>query len=132
MYEHKVKVHGQYLAKAQDMPQNASAAGNGAVVRLGGTMGGIEIEAKVVEALALADTKVASIIVEHSSDGSSFSTLGTLYSVTAAGAITVAAGTVLGRMVLPTDCKDFVRCTLTTDDEAADGSVSVYPTYLPR
>lgn len=132
MYNHTLKVYGQYLAEAQALPQNASADGNGPVLDLDGTMGGIEIVAVVTAEISLADTKSLDIKLQDSEDGETFADLETLYSVTADGATTIDADTVLERYVLPSDAKAYIKAVLTTDDAAAAGSVSVYPTYLAR
>jgi hypothetical protein len=132
MYKHTLKVYGQYLAEDQALPQNTSADGNGAVLNLAGTMGGVEVVAAVASAVTLADAKTLSIKLQDSADNETFADLATIYTVTADGATSIVAGTVLGRFVLPTDCEDYVKAVLTTDDAAAAGAVSVYPTYLPR
>lgn len=133
MYNHSLKVHGQYLAEEQSLPQNASADGNGAVLDLRGTMGAMEIAVEVALAVSVADTKNLTIKLQHKDDGGSYADLGTVFSVTAAGAaFTAAAGTVLGRLVLPTNAKKNLKAVLTTTDAAASGKVSVYPHYLAR
>ena len=53
-----------------------------------------------------------------------------LYRVTAPDKIP--AGTVLGRFVLPSNVKSFITADLVTDDSTCEGTVDVFPTYLPR
>ena len=133
MYDHELKVYGQYLAEAQALPQNTSADGNGAELDLFGVQGGVEIVAKVNEELALADTKTASIKLQHKDVDGAYEDLATIYSVTADGATTVDADTVLGRFVVPSSTKrGGLKAVLTTDDAAADGSVDIYPRMLAR
>ena len=132
MYKHNLKVYGDYLAKEQALPQNTSANGNGNEVRLGGTMGGIEIVLECIALITLADTKVLTIKLRDSADGTTYADLETVYTVTASGETTVAAGTIMARFILPTDCNDYIMATLTSTDAALTGSVSIYPTYLPR
>lgn len=132
MYDHTLKVHGQYLAHDQALPQNDTADGNGAVLDLTGTMGGVEIVARVSADITLADTTTMTIGLEQSGDGESWAQLATLFGLTSDGGDSLAQGTVLGRFVLPTDAEANVKAVLTTDDDAVTGSVSVYPHYLAR
>lgn len=132
MYDHTLKVHGQYLAKEQALPQNGTADGNGAVLDLTGTMGGVEIVARIAGDVTLADTKTMTIGLKQSADGEAWEGLATLFTLTSDGGDSLAEGTVLGRFVLPTDVEPNVKATLTTDDAAVTGSVSVYPHYLAR
>jgi len=132
MYEHTLKVHGQYLAHDQALPQNDTADGNGAVLDLTGTMGGVEIVARVSGEITLADTKTLTIGLQESADGESWNSLATLFGLTSDGGDAIAEGTVLGRFVLPTDAEPHVKAVLATDDGSVSGSVSVYPHYLAR
>lgn len=133
MYKHTLSVDGEYLAKEQSLPQNASADGNGAVLDLRGSLGGVEIVARAASALSIADTKSLAITLQHKAEGGSFADLGEVFGVTAAGgAWTAEAGEILGRFVPATDLKEHLKVVLTTDDAAASGAVSVLPTYLAR
>lgn len=136
MYDHDLKVYGGYLAKAQTVPQNDSADGNGGGQQISGTQGGIEVIAKVgATALGLADTKVFTIALQQSSDNGvadAYAALHTLYTVTASGATVVAAGTELGRFIIPTNAERYIKAVLTSDDAAMTGTVDIYPVYLPR
>lgn len=132
MYNHDLKFYGQYLAKAQSLPQNDSADGNGGEFHLAELQGGIEIVVKVNSAITLADTKVLSVKLQHKASGGSYADLATIYSKTASGATTLAAGTVLARYILPTDTADLLKAILTTTDASAAGKLDVYPRLLAR
>lgn len=133
MYKHTLSVDGEYLAKEQSLPQNASVDGNGAVLDLRGSLGGVEIVARAASALSIADTKSLSITLQHKAEGGSFADLGEVFGVTAAGgAWSAAAGEILGRFVPATDLEEHLKVVLSTDDAAASGAVSVLPTYLAR
>ncbi len=132
MYNTILKVHGEYLAKEQALPQNTSADGNGVSRDLSGTLGGVEIVAEVAADITLADTKTLTVSLMDQPDGGSFEELGKLAGVTASGVTTLTAGTILGRFVIPTDAGTMVKAVITTDDSAASGSLSVYPHYLAR
>jgi len=136
MYNHTVKDYDGYLAKDQTVPQNDTADGNGGGLKLSGTMGGIEVVAVVGSVkLDLADTKVMTIKLQQSSDdgdADAYTDLHTLYTVTAAGATSVAIGTELGRFVIPSNAETYIKATITNDDIAATGKVEIYPHYLPR
>jgi hypothetical protein len=133
MYKHTLSVDGEYLAKDQALPQNASADGNGVVLDLRGTMGGVEIVARAAGAISIADTKSLTLTLQHKADGGAYADLGELFGVTAAGgAWTAASGEILGRFVPDTDVEKNLKVVLSTTDPAASGSVSVLPTYLAR
>ena len=133
MYKHTLSVDGEYLAKDQALPQNASADGNGAVLDLRGSMGGVEIVARAASALSIADTKSLTITMQHKAEDGAYADLGEVFGVTAAGgAWTAAEGEILGRFVPATDVEENLKVVLTTTDAAASGAVSVLPTYLAR
>ncbi|NUB27733.1 hypothetical protein [Azospirillum brasilense] len=130
---HYVDIHGQNFAKAQTLPQNTSADGNGGGVELSGINGAVEAVARVNTAVTIADTKALTIKLQHSTDGSSWVDLGTVYTLTAAsGNGSLAADTELGRFALPSTVRKFVKAVITTTDAAAAGKVDVIPVYLPR
>jgi hypothetical protein len=132
MYDHILKVHGEYLAKEQALPQNAEADGNGGEQNYSGSLGSVEIIAEAAEDIALADAKTLAVALRHAAADGAFADLGELCSVTASGATTIEAGTVLGRFIPPTDTLARTKAVVSTDDAAATGSVSVYPHYLAR
>lgn len=133
MYKHTLSVDGQYLAKEQALPQNASADGNGAVLDLRGSLGGVEIVARAAGDLSLAAGKSLAITLQHKDDDESYADLGEVFAVTAGEAAwTAEDGEILGRFVPATDVKEHLKVVLTTDDAAASGPVSVLPTYLAR
>lgn len=129
-----VDINGQNLAKAQTLPQNTSADGNGGAVFLGGILGAVEILVRVNSAITIADTKALTVKVQHSDSASSgFVDLATVYTITAAsGSGSLAKDTELGRFALPSTVKDYVKAVITTTDAAAAGKVDVIPVYLPR
>jgi len=130
---HFVNIHGQNLASAQVLPQNASADGNGAAVEFWGINGAVEVVARANTGLTVADTKALTVKLQHSDDGVTYADLGTVSSLTAAaGSGAVAAGTELGRYALPSTVKKFVKTVITTTDAAAAGKLDVIPAYLPR
>lgn len=132
MLNHDLKFHGQYLAKAQSLPQNASADGNGGEFHLADLQGSLEVVVKVNAAIALADTKVLSVKLQHKATGGNYADLATIYTKTANGATTLAAAEVLGRFVLPTDTLEMVKAVITTTDAGATGKLDIYPRMLAR
>ncbi|WP_461210081.1 hypothetical protein [Desulfocurvus sp. DL9XJH121] len=132
MYDHILKVHGQYLAKEQDVPADAEADGNGPEMDFSGTLGGVEILAVAATDLALADGATLAVRLEHADKGGDFETLGQVCAVTASGALTIEAGEVLGRFIPPTSAKARTKAVLATDDATATGTLSVFPHYLAR
>jgi hypothetical protein len=133
MYKHTLSVDGEYLAKEQTLPQNAGIDGNGAVLDLRGTLGGVEIVARAASAVSIADAKSLTLTLRHKAAGGAWADLGELVNVTAAGgAWTAEEGEILGRFVPATDLKQDLKVVLATTDPAASGAVSVLPTYLAR
>lgn len=135
MYDHDLKSNDGYYAKAQAIPQTTTGedvVGNGGGLLLSGTMGGIEVKAVVNTEFSVSDGKSISIKLQDSAGGTSYAAKGTLYSLTADGTESVAAGTVLGVYTLPSDTEKYTRVVLTSTDDDVDGKVDVYATYNPR
>lgn len=128
-----LKADDSYLAKAQTIPNNTSADGNGGSFQgLNATLGGVEIVVEVNTQIALADTKVLTVKLQDSADDSSFADLATLYTKTASGAETIAAKTILGRYVVPPSAKKYIKLVITTTDTGQTGKIDAYLNYLPR
>lgn len=135
MYKRHLTAYGQYLAKEQALPQNTSADGNGDAQDFRGTLGGVELVAMVTEEITLADTKSLNIKFQDKDDDGSYGDLGAMPTLTvssSAGTNVIAVGTILWRFIPPTDVKANTKAVITTDDAAAVGAVSIYPTYLAR
>lgn len=132
MYDTILKVHGEYLAKEQVLPQNTSIDGNGKVMDFSGALGSQEIVAEVVSDIALADTKGLNVTLMQREPGGSWESMGTLCAVTASGATTLVKGAILGRFVPPSDAKAETKAVIATTDSGATGALSVFPHYLAR
>lgn len=128
-----LKSADDFLALDQTIPSNSSADGNGGSFDLGNTQGALEVVAEVGSvALAITDTKVFTIKLQDSADSSSFADLATVYTITAAsGSGAKAAGTLLGKLIVPSTARRYVKAVLTTDN-ADTGKVNVFFTYIPR
>ena len=125
MYDHTLKVDNEYLLESYDITGGDTTSSS---LYLGGSQGGIEIQAIVAESLQFDDLTIE---VEHSDDDSSFSTLATLYDNTGNTDATEDADAVLERFTLPQDCKPYVRVAVTV--AAGDsGKLTVYPAYVAR
>jgi hypothetical protein len=123
-----------FLAKDQTIPSNTTADGNGGSFDIGNSQeGSFEIVAKVGSVpLAITDTKIFTIALHDSADNSSFTALATIYTITAAGGNGAkAVGTILGKLVIPSSVRRYVKAVLTTNN-ADTGKVSVFFTLLPR
>lgn len=131
MYKHTLNVYGEALASAQDLPQNDSADGNGGTASFGGTMGGLQAVAEVDEDIILSATKTLNIKLQHRDGDDAFEDLGDIFNMTTAATYSAPAGAVLGRMVIPTNCKEEGKAVITTDDAAADGKINVEIELLP-
>ena len=128
-----LKAAADFLALDQTIPSNTSADGNGGSFDLGNTQGSLEVVAEVGSVdLAITDTKVFSIKLHDSADNSSFAELATVYTITAAaGSGAIVAGTALGKLIVPSNARRYVKAVLTTNN-ADTGKVNVFFTYIPR
>ena len=129
-----LKSAADFLAADQAVPQNTSADGNGGSFDLGNTQGSLEVVAEVGSVgTDLSDTKVLTIKLQDSADNSSFADLATVYTITAAaGSGTKAAGTQLGKLLIPSPARRYVKAVITTDEADVAGKLNVFLTYLPR
>lgn len=128
-----VQVHGEGLATAQPLPQNATVDGNGGPIRAGGTQGAIELIVRANTALTLADSKTLTVRVQHRSGSAPFTDLATVVSLTASGGSgAIARDAELGRFVLPGTTGNEVKAIITTTDPAASGRIDILPTYQAR
>lgn len=129
----EIKFADDYLAKAQAVPQNTTADGNGGVFEnLGQTQGSLEIVVKVNTAIVITDTKVITVKVQDSADNLSFADYETLYTKTASGATTLAVGTELKRFIVPKTMKRYSKAVLVSNDAGVVGKVDIYLNYIPR
>lgn len=127
------RIHGQGLANAQPLPQNASADGNEGPLKLSGTLGAVEVVVRANTALTIADTKTLTVKLQHRDGADAFADLATVVSLTASGGSgAIAADAELGRFALPSTVKTDVKAVIITTDAAAAGTLDVIPTYLPR
>lgn len=133
MYNHQLRIHGEYLASKQTLPKNAQAVGNGGAQRAGSLMGAAEIVMRAASVVTIAASKSFSVLLEHSADNESFVLMPlTFKSTSGAQARTWQDGDVMARVPLPSDCERFVRIVIATDDAAAAGMVDAHFHYLPR
>jgi hypothetical protein len=130
MYDHILKVHDEYLAKAQALPQNADAEGNGRVLCFAGALGSQEVVAQADTGVTLAAGATLSVTLEQRDKGGAWEPLGTVCALT--GPLSLEAGAVLGRFIPPSDTRAETRALLASTDPAAQGNLSVYPHYLAR
>ena len=120
-----IPANDAWLKKAMALPKNTSADSDVVYVGEGGQNSSIVIFVDVNAAITLTATKVLTIAIKTSADGTSWKTL---HSETFDEA---PAGRVLD-YVLPPSCKERVKATVTTDDSSADGTLDIYMDYIPR
>ncbi len=133
MYNKFTKYKNDYLAEAQTVPaSDTNADGNGGAFDLGGALGGIEIVAQVNTDIVVPDTKIFSVLLLHSDDGDSYTTLETLYTITSSGGDTLLADTVLGRYIVPNDAKPYIKANIVCNDTGFTGKIDVFQNYLQR
>lgn len=133
MYNHQLRIYGEYLAKEQPLPQNSQSVGNGGGQRAGSMMGAAEVVLTASAPVTLQAQKSVSFGLEESDDNTSFTPVPLTFRLTSGTAArTWEQGDVIGRLPLPSELKRFVRLTLATDDSTAKGSVDAAFSYLPR
>ena len=125
-----------YWARAQTLPQNTNADGNGGAIEASGVQGGIECIVRCSTAISIADTKTLTIKMLDGASASSMSDVPELdpfFTVTASGAAqTYAVGDELARITLPTNIRRYTKVNITTDDAAASGAVDVITRVIPH
>jgi len=133
MYKHHLKVYDEYLAKAQALPQNTTADGNGALLRVKGAMGGVAATAQINTALTLAAGKQLSVkLYQDPGETGVFEYLADLCTASGANANLSNVGHILGQYVFPETLAGPVKATLTTDDGSAAGKLDIFLEYLAR
>lgn len=125
----EIKSAQDYILDGVTVPKNTSTTSSAKLV--GGTNGQIELVVNARTAIALADTKVLTVALTGSdTEGGSYTALRTLYTKTASGATTIAAGTELARYVFNSIDPLYVKAVVTTTDAAATGTIEAYPRQL--
>lgn len=134
MYKNILRVNGEYLAKAQALPVNTSAPGNGGPIRAHNTQGALELALVAATQVGFTAGKSLTVTVQDcDTQSGSYADAPVLFKKTfVAGANTIKAGEVIGVLPLASDVRPFVKVKLTTDDAAPSGTVDVFTTYLPR
>ena len=127
-----LKVDGEQYMTAVTVPANTTTNGSSILNTIGAVSGAIEVKVVANTDIVISDTKVVSVVLEDSADNITFTTYATIYTVTASGATTVDADTVLALFVLPSDIKKYTRVSVTTNDAGVTGKVDGFPVYLPR
>jgi hypothetical protein len=122
----ELKAFPDYMFNNAAVPKNTTLTGD--AQQVGGTQGELELVAVIGDAnVVITDTKIftVSLTGAETADGS-FTALATLFTVTASGATTLAAGTELGRYIVKPSDPMFAKAVATTNDAAATGTVTVY------
>ncbi|MCG8531050.1 MAG: hypothetical protein MI749_10325 [Desulfovibrionales bacterium] len=133
MYKHTLRVNGEYLAKAQALPKNASSTGNGGTVAAGSMMGAVEVVMAAADAVTLPANATISLLLEDSDDGRTFGKMPVRSVVTMGGSdAQFAAGEEIARLPVASTARKKIRCVMTTDATGVSGSVDVFCDFLPR
>lgn len=131
---HELKVYGEYFTKDQAVPQNTNADGNQGPIVMEGDLASQEVVGRVGSAITIAATTTITIKLMHAPDDGTgnpgaYTDLDTVFT---AGDGTIAADAELFRFVPPTNVQKYVKVNVATTDAAATGTLSVFPSYLPR
>jgi len=127
----EIKSAPDYLFYGKTMPNNTNV--DSAEKLLGGTQDSLEVVVIAATEIALADTKVLTIILQKATaKGGSYSTVSTLYTKTASGAETIAAGTELARYTINRIDGLWFKLNIATTDTQESGTITAYPAYVSR
>ena len=128
----ELKSAQDYLFNDTTVTANATLTGDANLV--GGAQAALEIVVNVGSvAIALADTKVLTISLTGSdTETGSFTALQTLYTKTASGATTLAAGTELARYVVKPSGPLYVKAVAVNNDATLTGKIEAYIRYIAR
>ena len=127
-----LKADNGYYLEGATIPKNTTL--NSASIRTeNGAINGaqaIYVEAKTD--IVISDTKVLTVNIEDSADDTTFAKLAEVYTVTASGATTITAGTIIANFILPDNAKTFTRVSITTNDASVVGTGDAYLQYKAR
>ncbi|WP_320130257.1 hypothetical protein [uncultured Sphaerochaeta sp.] len=125
-----LRVHGEDYHEKTELA-SASAGVVGAVLDTGegGQNGALCIKVVANGAVSIADTKKLTITVN---EGDASDSLAAKLSYEVAGAKAYADKDLIFDYVLPPSILRYTSVTVTCDDDAAVGYVTIYPKYLPR
>lgn len=133
MYKHTLRVNGEYLAKAQTLPSNTNAVGNGGSIKAGSAMGAMEVVMAAASAVTLPAQTEIMLQLEGCDDNTSFTLMPVNHSVTTgSGSTKFAIGEELARLPIPSNAPKHVRCRIVTTKSGVSGTVDVFCDFLPR
>lgn len=133
MYDHMLRIYGTNLASEQTLPANTSATGNGGGQSAGGLLGSTEMVMVAATAVSLTSGKAVTMTLEDSDDNETFTAVPITSTFTASSTTNSwTAGTVIMRLPVPSDAREYVRVVISTNDSSASGTVDVVFDYLPR
>ncbi|MFV0421684.1 hypothetical protein [Oleidesulfovibrio sp.] len=132
MYNHTLRINGEFLASAQQMPANTQVTGNGGVSRAGSMCGAAEVVVKAVAPVTLAAGKSFTLHLEHGDAEDSLSVMPVAFTRQYTDGLNATAGDIIARLPVPSDAGRYVRALLGTDDAAASGTVDVFMDFIPR
>lgn len=131
--DNETRARPDYMAYQQTVPANTTAAASNGPRLLGKVQNKLDIIVRVYTDVVISDTKVFSVKLQTSSDNGvadAYADLATIYTVTASGETTLAAGTELARYAISTDKELWFKAVMISDDAAITGAVNIYPVLI--
>jgi len=117
-----------YMAYRQDLPDTTSADSNRGAIKVGGTLGALEVVVKAYEDIAL--TGDLTIKLRESSDNVTFADIaGATITITNPAQL---AGVEVKRFALERNVKMYVKAVITTDATPTTGALNIYPAKYGR
>ena len=127
-----LRAYDEYFAKNIVVPVNKVEVFD-PIIRCGGSMSGVEVVVVAESDVTITGGKALTLSFTHSNDGKTFTDVDTIATHKCPlGANVFKPEDIIVRATLPMNCKQYVKCSLKTDDAAPVGNISVTTGYLPR
>jgi hypothetical protein len=132
MYNHTLRINGEFLASGQTLPADGTATGNGGVSRAGSMCGAAEVLVRAVSSVRVGAQKQLMLQLEHGDSEDALTPMPVSFARRYPEGLQAAPGDVLARLPVPSDTARYVCAVLGTDDPAAQGTVDVFMDFIPR
>jgi len=122
---------GQIFEEGVALPKAAPyACATG--LNVGNNLGMLSCTITAKTNVSIAAGKKATVTFQHAESQDGPYTDCSTHTVSLAAALSVGAGGVVARIVLPLDSKPWIKAVVSCDDTAASGSINVFVEYLAR
>jgi len=102
MYNHTLRINGEFLASGQTLPADGTATGNGGVSRAGSMCGAAEVLVRAVSSVRVGAQKQLTLQLEHGDSEDALTPMPVSFARRYPEGLQAAPGDVLARLCLPT------------------------------